>query len=304
MLAERYRFSRATVSNCCESIRVCEWLPVRFRIGRSSSTARSSHSTEAGARRFNCSSGTKAKWTTPPMRVYASPSSTCSIITGAICARYRWRSVSGSWLRSFVPVVALIYSKHIIGKGKALFEAARRRNLEGLVGKRRDSAYLERRTRDWVKIKSGYEQELVVGGWTEGRGSRVGFGALLVGYYEGGHLRYAGSVGTGFDHETLLRFRRKLDGLKTARCPFTPAPPIAGARWVRPRLVVQVRFEEWTDAGLMRQPAFLGMRDDKAARDVVCVSAPRADSRRRRIALRRSRSHLARERSAHSKGRT
>jgi bifunctional non-homologous end joining protein LigD len=162
-----------------------------------------------------------------------------------------------------------IYSKHVIGKGKALFEAARRRHLEGIVGKRRDSPYLERRTRDWVKIKTGYEQEVVVGGWTEGRGSRVGFGALLMGYYEGANLRYAGSVGTGFDRETLLRLRRKLDALATARCPFTPAPPVARAHWVRPSLVVEVRFEEWTDAGLMRQPAFLGVREDKAARDVV-----------------------------------
>jgi bifunctional non-homologous end joining protein LigD len=92
---------------------------------------------------------------------------------------------------------------------------------------------------------------------------------LLTGYYEGDRFRYAGSVGTGFDRDTLLRLRRKLDALKTSHCPFAPPPAIGGAHWVRPRLVVEVRFEEWTDAGLMRQPAFLGVRDDKAARDVV-----------------------------------
>ncbi|MBV9263531.1 MAG: ATP-dependent DNA ligase, partial [Candidatus Eremiobacteraeota bacterium] len=157
---------------------------------------------------------------------------------------------------------------HVIGKGIALFRTARRRRLEGIVGKRRAAPYVERRSADWVKIKVGYEQEAVVGGWTDPRASRVGLGALLVGTYEGRSLRYAGSVGTGFDAKTLQDLRRKLDPLRSDRCPFEPVPRVR-AHWVEPRLVAQVRFEEWTDAGLMRQPVFLGLRDDKAPRDVV-----------------------------------
>jgi bifunctional non-homologous end joining protein LigD len=181
-------------------------------------------------------------------------------------------------LRAIVrPGGIVMYSEHVVGKGKALFRVAQRRHLEGIVGKRRDASYEERRSPDWVKIKTGYEQETVVGGWTEPQRSRVGFGALLVGYYEGDALHYAGSVGTGFDRETVLDLRARLDRLTTARSPFDPPPKIANAHWVKPQLVAQIRFEEWTKAGLMRQPVFLGLRDDKDPRDVV-----RERSKRRR----------------------
>jgi bifunctional non-homologous end joining protein LigD len=162
-----------------------------------------------------------------------------------------------------------LYSEHVVGKGIALYQRGVRRRLEGIVGKRRASPYEERRSPDWVKIKTGYQQEGVIGGWTDPRGSRIGFGALLIGYYEGGLLRYAGSVGTGFDMKKLRELRSELDALATPACPFTPALRLARAHWVRPQLVAQLRFEEWTHAGLMRQPVFLGLRDDKAARDVV-----------------------------------
>ena len=112
---------------------------------------------------------------------------------------------------------------------------------------------------------------MVVGGFTDPRGSRVGLGALLIGYYESGTLRYAGKVGTGFDTATLVALRARLEPLETTATPFDepvkPLPP--GTHWVRPELVGQVGFAEWTAAGRMRQPRFLGLREDKAAEDVV-----------------------------------
>ena len=115
------------------------------------------------------------------------------------------------------------------------------------------------------------EQEVVIGGFTEPRGSRVGLGALLIGYYDSGALRYAGKVGTGFDTATLLALRQRLEPLETPATPFgepvKPLPP--GTHWVHPTLVAQVGFAEWTAAGRMRQPRYLGLREDKAATDVV-----------------------------------
>jgi bifunctional non-homologous end joining protein LigD len=166
----------------------------------------------------------------------------------------------------------VIFSKHVIGTGKRLFAEARRQSLEGIVAKRRDSTYQERRSRDWLKIKTHLEQEFVVGGWTEPQGSRKEFGALLLGVYERGSLVFCGAVGTGFDSSTLQQVMRKLKPLATARCPFKPPPPPIVARtahWVRPKLVAEIKFGEWTSDGQLRQPVFLGLRTDKDAKDVV-----------------------------------
>src|SRR5271166_1841639 len=165
-----------------------------------------------------------------------------------------------------------IYSKHVIGKGKQLFEVARRQGQEGIVAKRRDSTYQERRSRDWLKIKAHLEQEFVIGGWTDPQGARAEFGALLLGVYQKGALVFCGAVGTGFDGASLKAVMAKLKPLATARCPFDPPPPPPlpkTSHWVRPKLVAEVKFGEWTDDGLLRQPVFLGLRTDKDPKDVV-----------------------------------
>jgi len=166
----------------------------------------------------------------------------------------------------------VIISKDVIGAGKRLFKEAQRRALEGIVAKRRNSAYQERRSRDWLKIKAHLEQEFVIGGWTDPRGSRKQFGALLLGVYERGKLAFCGAVGTGFDGDTLASVKAKLRPLASETCPFDPSPPAPVARtshWVKPRLVCEVKFGEWTADGILRQPVFLGLRTDKDAKDVV-----------------------------------
>jgi bifunctional non-homologous end joining protein LigD len=164
----------------------------------------------------------------------------------------------------------VLYSKHVIGKGKALFESARKQHLEGIIGKRRDSTYQERRSRDWVKIKTSYEQEFVVGGWTEPKGSRKGFGALLLGVYQAKLLRFVGSVGTGFTAKMLNQLYARLRPMERKTSPFAN-PVVANSlvHWTSPQLVVEVRFSEWTRDGYLRQPAYLGLRPDKSADEVV-----------------------------------
>src|SRR2546423_6630802 len=154
--------------------------------------------------------------------------------------------------------------------GEALFAEACRKGWEGLIAKRADSTYTSARSRDWLKLKCGAEQELVVGGYTAPKGSRVELGALLVGYFEDGRLRYAGKVGTGFDRQTLRDLARLLRPLRRERSPFADDDvPARGATWVEPELAVQVGFSEWTGHGMLRHPRFLGVRDDKDAREVV-----------------------------------
>jgi bifunctional non-homologous end joining protein LigD len=164
----------------------------------------------------------------------------------------------------------VLYSKHVVGEGKALFASARKSKLEGIVGKKRTSTYQERRSRDWVKIKSGYEQEFVVGGWTEPKGSRKGFGALLLGVYQKKLLRYVGSVGTGFSAKLLNELHERLRKLERKTSPFSnDVDANAPVHWATPQLVVEVRFSEWTRDGYLRQPAYLGLRLDKPAGEVV-----------------------------------
>ena len=158
--------------------------------------------------------------------------------------------------------------------GAMLLDEARRRGLEGVMAKRADSLYRPgRRSPSWRKVKVRGRQELVIGGWTQGGGNRSAtFGALLVGYFDQtGALRFAGSVGTGFAEPTLADLASQLAGLATTDCPFAPPPPAPVrrvARWVRPALVGEFAFAEWTRDGLLRQPSFLGLRLDKPPREV------------------------------------
>ena len=145
--------------------------------------------------------------------------------------------------------------------------------LEGVVAKRLGSRYVPgRRSPDWRKIKHRADQELVVGGWRRGTGHRsTTFGGLLLGHYEGDELRFAGSVGSGFDQRRLDELHTWLQARPRAGCPFSPPPPrlyTSDATWVEPELVVQVAFTEWTSDGLLRHPVFLGRRDDKDPRQV------------------------------------
>ncbi|MEU2629477.1 non-homologous end-joining DNA ligase [Kitasatospora sp. NPDC007106] len=164
----------------------------------------------------------------------------------------------------------LHFTEHARADGRVPLAEACARGWEGLVAKRADSRYVPRRSQDWLKLPCTAGQELVVGGFTEPTGRRTGFGALLVGHYEGALLRYAGKVGTGFDTALLHRLRARLDTLVRPDPPF--ADPPAGERrvhWVEPRLVARVGFTEWTRDGRLRAPRFEGLRTDKRPEDVV-----------------------------------
>ncbi len=154
---------------------------------------------------------------------------------------------------------------------KEPWERASREGWEGVIAKRRGSPYEHRRSKHWLKMKIEASQELVVGGFTDPQGARVGLGALLVGYYDGDDLVFAGKIGTGFDTKLLLDLRRRLDALEIEKTPFTVAKglPRLGAHWVRPSIVVQVSFIEWTGNNKLRHPRLIGVRFDKSAREVV-----------------------------------
>jgi len=162
------------------------------------------------------------------------------------------------------------YTPHRNEKGEKLFLEACRKGWEGLIAKRADSTYQHSRSNDWLKIKCSFEQELVIGGFTPPKGSRERFGALLVGYHEGGDLRYAGKVGTGFDQRTLHDLGDRMEALRQDRTPFTAGSGLPrDAAWIRPELVGEFGFSEWTRDGKLRHPRYLGLRDDKRAGEVV-----------------------------------
>jgi bifunctional non-homologous end joining protein LigD len=158
---------------------------------------------------------------------------------------------------------------HRNGNGEELFREACRKGWEGLIAKRADSRYVHGRSRDWLKFKCGFEQELVIGGYTAPRGSRTELGALLVGHYEGTKLRYAGKVGTGFTRATLSDLGAQLEKLRRDDSPFADQVRDRTATWVQPELVAQIGFSEWTRDGRLRHPRFLGLREDKAPEEVV-----------------------------------
>ena len=151
------------------------------------------------------------------------------------------------------------------------WERACNEGWEGVIAKRRDALYEHRRSPNWLKMKCEATQELVVGGFTDPQGARVGLGALLVGYFENDDFVFAGKIGTGFDTKLLLHLRSRLDTIEVPKPPFTKAIglPRLRAHWVRPEIVVQVAFTEWTVHGKLRHPRLLGVRTDKPAREVV-----------------------------------
>jgi len=151
------------------------------------------------------------------------------------------------------------------------WERASREGWEGVIAKRRGSVYEHRRSPHWLKMKCEASQEFVVGGFTDPQGARVGLGALLVGYYEQADFVFAGKIGTGFDTKLLLDLRARLDAIELPSSPFTKAKglPRLRAHWVRPEIIVQVAFIEWTVHGKLRHPRLLGVRYDKNPRDVI-----------------------------------
>jgi DNA ligase D-like protein (predicted ligase) len=168
------------------------------------------------------------------------------------------------------PSAALQLSEAWRGDSKRRFAEACRAGWEGLIAKRADAPYAGGRSRDWLKLKCAWGQELVIGGYTDPAGSRTDFGALLVGYFEDGRLRYAGKVGTGFTAATLRELGARLRKLRARESPFLDARPVPrGTHWTRPELVAQIGFAEWTNEGRLRQPRFLGLRDDKPPAEVV-----------------------------------
>jgi bifunctional non-homologous end joining protein LigD len=164
---------------------------------------------------------------------------------------------------------SLRFTQHRETEGEAYYLMACRNGWEGVIAKNGDSVYVSRRTPDWLKFKCRQEQELIIGGYTDPRGSRTGLGALLLGFYRKGKLIYAGKVGTGFNHETLEQLSRKLAQLEMPDSPFSEKGlPRRDVHWVKPKLVAQIAFTEWTAEDKLRHPRFLGLREDKRPEDV------------------------------------
>jgi DNA ligase D-like protein (predicted ligase) len=164
----------------------------------------------------------------------------------------------------------LRYTPHRVKDGIAAYQAACARGDEGVIAKRADSTYDGRRSPNWLKFKCVRDQEFVVGGYTSPKGSRVELGALLLGYHKGRDLVYAGKVGTGFDEATLHSLHERLSPIEQEAPPFTRGlVHEKSAHWVRPELVVQIGFTEWTRDGKLRHPRYQGLRTDKDPKDVV-----------------------------------
>jgi DNA ligase D-like protein (predicted ligase) len=166
---------------------------------------------------------------------------------------------------------ALRFTEHRDSDGEAYYREACQLGWEGIIAKRADAPYRAGRSRDWLKFKCLNGQEFVIGGYTDPQRSRVGFGALLLGYYDDGKLRYAGKVGTGFNRSTLTSLHAVLAADERPESPFEPVRglPRSGVHWVEPKLVAQVGFSEWTVDGELRQPRFQGLRRDKDPAEVV-----------------------------------
>jgi bifunctional non-homologous end joining protein LigD len=162
----------------------------------------------------------------------------------------------------------IMRSRRLPPDGLAAYRTAQRRGWEGIVAKDDASPYQPgRRSSSWLKVKARRQSEFVIGGFTAPKGQRPGLGALLVGLYDGARLRFTGKVGTGFSASTLADLEERLRPLRAAASPFEPAPRERDVSWVRPRLVAELVFAEWTDDGKLRQPVFLGLRHDKKPSD-------------------------------------
>ncbi len=168
------------------------------------------------------------------------------------------------------PSAALQLTEAWSGDSDRRFADACRSGWEGLIAKRVAAPYTPGRSKEWLKLKCVWEQEFVIGGYTDPAGSRTDFGALLVGYHQDGRLTYAGKVGTGYTAATLRELGARLRELSATESPFVDARPVPrGTHWTRPELVAQIGFAEWTNDGRLRQPRFLGLRDDKPPAEVV-----------------------------------
>ena len=180
-----------------------------------------------------------------------------------------------SVLEKLVPSGAgLTLVKHAPEIGEELLEEACTKGWEGIIAKKADSTYVAGRSKLWLKFKCTKEQEFVIGGFTDPQGSRIGFGALLVGHYDHGELRYAGKVGTGYNAALLHSLSTKMKALEQDESPFAGPPPVRKAvHWIKPALVAQVGFSEWTADGRLRHPRFIGLRDDKSPTEVVRESS-------------------------------
>src|SRR5204863_2881278 len=174
------------------------------------------------------------------------------------------------WLAQCLLPSALVQLVHASNEGRALQKAALESGLEGVVGKHKASVYeAGKRSSSWLKVKATQSGDFIVGGYTRGKASRSSFGALLLGYWEGGKLRYASHVGSGFDDATLAETRKRLETLRRDLCPFSEKPELPNPTiWVEPKLVVEVKFQNWTDEGSLRAPVFLRFRDDIKPKEV------------------------------------
>jgi bifunctional non-homologous end joining protein LigD len=162
------------------------------------------------------------------------------------------------------------YTRHRNEEGESFYKEACRKGWEGVIAKRADSTYAHSRSTNWLKFKCVNQQEFVIGGYTDPQGERIGFGALLIGYYENDDLIYAGKVGTGYDDETLESLSSRLASLERKTAPFDEDRlPTKGVHWVTPKLVAQISFTEWTEGGKLRHPSFMGLRRGKNPEEVV-----------------------------------
>ena len=165
-------------------------------------------------------------------------------------------------------VEGLMMSRRLADNGLEAYKIAKKKGYEGLVAKDLSSPYIEGRSSKWLKVKVHQEEELVIGGFTEPEGSRRYFGALLLGAHDGGKLRYVGKVGTGFSEDTLASLYRKFRPLVQSKPPFVDPPRERNVTYLRPKLIAQISFQEWTADRKLRQPVFLGLRDDKRPEEV------------------------------------
>ncbi|OYQ31889.1 DNA ligase D [Flavobacterium cyanobacteriorum] len=164
----------------------------------------------------------------------------------------------------------IVYSVHTVGDGAAALKEVEAKGGEGLIAKKITSRYvINKRSKEWLKIKVTKEQEMVIGGFTDPKGSRSGFGSLLLGYYENGELIYSGKCGTGFNEDSLKDMHKKLKKLEIQKPHFSVKPKERGAHWIKPELVAQIKYTEWTETGSLRHPVFIALRNDKDPKDVT-----------------------------------
>jgi bifunctional non-homologous end joining protein LigD len=181
------------------------------------------------------------------------------------CALIERKAVLEKILR---PAGFVKYSDHIEGEGESFFKEIEKFRLEGVIAKRAASLYVQKRSSDWLKIKTVQRSEVVIGGYTQPRGTRSYFGALVVGLYRDGDLHYVAHTGGGFNQQMLSKVHKLLHPLKTDSCPFIAKPKTnEPVQWVKPKLVAEVKFSEWTADDRMRHPVFIGLREDKKPGD-------------------------------------